>query len=581
MTGKTVARNLESLGARFAGWPGVPRSVLELRVRWVLAFTVVVANGAGSLLVLLFVMFVIPDPPDLHDQHFVHMLDLVEFFGYPFIAGPVSLVWGLRMFAPLRRLVREGGPPDTEQRRSVLLGPLRLTILQAVLWGVGAIAWAVVNIPYSPLLALKIGLTCVVGAVMTCAIVYLLAERLLRPAAAMVLATRPARLSSHFGVTTRAMLAWALGTAIPVIGMICVAIAALAVQGMTLGRLAWAILGLGVTALVVGTQVTYVAARAIGDPIHAVRLGMARVERGDLDAHLDVYDATEVGLLQAGFNTMVAGLREHERLRDLFGRHVGEDVADLALQRDVELGGEVREVAVLFVDLAGSTQLASTRPPGEVVALLNAFFGVVVEVVNRNDGWINKFEGDAALAVFGAPVELEDASGQALATARQLAERLAEEVPQVSAGVGVSAGPVVAGYIGAEQRFEYTVIGDPVNEAARLSDLAKSTPGGVLASGAVLDLASPEETLRWELGKSVTLRGRSRPTLLASPRREAPALSTDPEKGVRHRPTDPAQPVPALSPAAPLRKLLLRRPRLRLIALIIQAGEALTRAKDT
>lgn len=575
MTGKTVTRNLECLAAKLAGWPGVPRSVLELRVRWLLAFTVVVANLAGSLVVLLFVMFVIPDPPHIRDVQFVHMLNLVEFFSYPLIAGPAMLIWGLRMFAPLRRLVREGGPPDHEQRKSVLLGPLRLTILEAVLWGAGAIAWAALNIQYSPLLALKLGLICVVGAVMTCAIVYLLAERLLRPAAALVLVSRPARLSSHFGVTTRAMLAWALGTAIPVIGMIAVAIAALAVPGMSLERLALAILGLGATALIVGLEVTYIAARAIGDPIHAVRLGMARVERGDLDAAVEVYDATEVGLLQAGFNTMVAGLRDHERLRDLFGRHVGEDVADLALQQDIELGGEVREVAVLFVDLAGSTRLASTRPPNEVVALLNAFFGVVVEVVNRNEGWINKFEGDAALAVFGAPAELDDASGRALAAARELSARLAEEVPQISAGIGVSAGPVVAGYIGAEQRFEYTVIGDPVNEAARLSDLAKTAAGGVLASGAVLDLADPAETAHWKLGKSVTLRGRSRPTRLASPR--GPAVIPAPASKTREG--GPADPAPT-RPTSPEPRRLFRRPRLRLIALIVGAGEALTRAKN-
>jgi adenylate cyclase len=313
------------------------------------------------------------------------------------------------------------------------------------------------------------------------------------------------------------MLGWTVGAAIPILGLICVAIAALAVPGMHTAQLAIAILGLGGIALVVGFQVTYVGSRAIGDPIQSVSEGMARVERGDLDTKVEVYDASEVGLLQTGFNHMVAGLRAHERLRDLFGRHVGEDVAELALRQDVELGGEARDVAVLFVDLAGSTQLAETRPPGEVVALLNTFFAVVVDAVNHNHGWINKFEGDAALAIFGAPVELPDASGSALAAARELALRLHRDVPQVRAGIGVSAGPVVAGYIGAEQRFEYTVIGDPVNEAARLSDLAKASPDGVLASGRILASALADETRHWEVGRSVVLRGRSKPTLLATP----------------------------------------------------------------
>ncbi|WP_372510408.1 adenylate/guanylate cyclase domain-containing protein [Actinomadura madurae] len=146
------------------------------------------------------------------------------------------------------------------------------------------------------------------------------------------------------------------------------------------------------------------ATKAIADPIRSVRTGMAQVERGDLGAEVAVYDASEVGQLQAGFNHMVAGLRENERLRDLFGRHVGEEVADLALERgDITLGGETREVAVLFVDLTGSTRLADTRGPDEVVGLLNRFFGVVVAVVAGHGGWINKFEGTRRSRSSGRP----------------------------------------------------------------------------------------------------------------------------------------------------------------------------------
>ncbi|MGH8964935.1 MAG: adenylate/guanylate cyclase domain-containing protein, partial [Actinomycetes bacterium] len=249
-------------------------------------------------------------------------------------------------------------------------------------------------------------------------------------------------------------------------------------------------------------------------------IGAACADRlRELGAEVAVYDASEVGQLQAGFNHMVAGLRENERLRDLFGRHVGEEVADLALERgDITLGGETREVAVLFVDLTGSTRLADTRSPDEVVELLNRVFGVVVTVVAGHGGWINKFEGDAALAIFGAPTQLEDSAGGALGAARELARRLRAEVPMLDAGIGVSAGEVVAGYIGAEERFEYTVIGDPVNEAARLSDMAKGARGPVLASASVLDLAHLAEADEWDLGRSVTLRGRSRPTRLGTPR---------------------------------------------------------------
>ena len=177
--------------------------------------------------------------------------------------------------------------------------------------------------------------------------------------------------------------------------------------------------------------------------------------------------------MQSGFNRMVAGLREREQIRELFGRHVGEDVARTALTNGTQLGGEVREVAALFVDLVGSTQMAAEQPPQEVVKLLNRFFAIVIDVVGRHGGWVNKFEGDAALVVFGAPVEDDACASSALAAARDLDARLRRDLPSLVAGIGVSAGPALAGNVGAEHRLEYTVIGDPVNEASRLCELAK------------------------------------------------------------------------------------------------------------
>jgi adenylate cyclase len=252
-----------------------------------------------------------------------------------------------------------------------------------------------------------------------------------------------------------------------------------------------------------------------------VQKAMGSVERGDFDVRVHVEDGSEVGRLQAGFNRMAAGLAERERLRDLFGRHVGQDVARAALDGELRLGGEEREVAVLFVDIVGSTSLAAARPPAAVVALLNEFFRLVVETVERNGGWVNKFEGDAALCVFGAPTERDDAAGDALAAARELRDRLASELSELDAGIGVSAGAAVAGNVGAEQRFEYTVIGDPVNEAARLCELAKKRPERVLASDAALERSGQQEGGRWSLGEEVELRGRAAPTRLATVSRAA------------------------------------------------------------
>ena len=141
---------------------------------------------------------------------------------------------------------------------------------------------------------------------------------------------------------------------------------------------------------------------------------LERVRQGDLSVEVPVDDAGEIGQLEAGFNEMVTGLRERRRLEDIFGRHVGTEVARRAMDDGAGLGGEQRVVSVLFVDLIGSTALAATRPAAEVVELLNALFECVVGATDAEGGWVNKFEGDAALCVFGAPADQPDHAARAL-----------------------------------------------------------------------------------------------------------------------------------------------------------------------
>ena len=149
--------------------------------------------------------------------------------------------------------------------------------------------------------------------------------------------------------------------------------------------------------------------------------------------------------------------------------------------------------------------------------LLNEFFRVVVDTVGRHGGFVNKFQGDAALAIFGAPIEHPDASGAALAAARELHDELLPVIGDAEFGIGVSAGRAIAGHIGAQARFEYTVIGDPVNEAARLTELAKLESGHVLASAKAVSDAVDAEALCWDVGEIVELRGRTKQTQLARP----------------------------------------------------------------
>jgi adenylate cyclase len=294
------------------------------------------------------------------------------------------------------------------------------------------------------------------------------------------------------------------------------AVLALIEGDVTPTRLSVVILALGIVALGNGWLLTLLSAKSVVAPVRSVRDALSLIGEGRLDVSIPVFDGTELGSLQAGFNRMAAGLRERERIRDVFGRYVGPGVVQEALTSDA-LGGEERFVAVLFVDLVGSTELAMNRPPTEVVQLLNRFFAIVVDEVDRHGGFVNKFAGDAALAIFGAPAELPDPAGSALSAGRELARRLGAELPEATAGIGITAGIVVAGTVGDVRRHEYTVIGDPVNEAARLSDLAKAAPDRLMASMTAVDESAPEEAAHWRPGAEVTVRGRSTPTLLAVP----------------------------------------------------------------
>jgi adenylate cyclase len=479
---------------------------------------IVGANVVGALVVYVLAGFVVPGPDLGDDNDDVLIWNLVAAGLYVGFATVVGTLSGIRVLRPLRVWLREEREPSERERRIVLRSPLRILLVSAALWSFAAAVFGALNLTWSGALAVKVALTVALAGVTTSATAYLLAERIARPVMARALASGVPDRPVMPGVTTRALLAWALGSAVPVVGLLLVAVASLSGREVDEHDLAVTALGLGGVALATGLLVTYQASRAVSAPVVTVRAALRRVEAGDFDEEVPVFDGSELGLLQAGFNQMEAGLRERERMRDVFGRQVGEEVARSALERGVELGGEELEVAALFVDLTGSTRIAAERSPTEVVDLLNRFFGVVVDAIERRGGMVNKFEGDAALAVFGAPIPREDAATCALAAARDLAKRLPEETPDLEAGIGVSAGTAVAGNIGAEHRFEYTVIGDPVNEASRLCDLAKERDRPVLASERAVRAASEDEQARWELGEEVELRGRPEPTRLAEPR---------------------------------------------------------------
>ena len=473
------------------------------------------ANGIAAVVVFVFGTFVMP-APSVPDATRANLINLAVFFAVIIAGFPIGYRSGTRRAARVRRWLVADRPPTPEERDHMLRVPFVQAKFLAILWATAAAIFFVVNVWFSVGLAFEIAAMILLGGVVTSALGYLLIERINRETTERALAIGPPERPAAPGVRTRLLLTWAIGTAVFLLSIAALALAVLiSPDSVSERRLSASALFLSVGGVTVGLLTIAVAARSVADPLNSVRGALAEVERGEIDVEVPVEDGSEVGLLQAGVNKMVAGLREHERLRDLFGRHVGEDVARSALERGVELGGETRDAAVLFVDVMGSTTMAAERPPDEVVRALNTFFGVVVDVVRTHGGWVNKFEGDAALCVFGAPLALDDAAGCALAAARVMRDRLAAEIPELPAGIGVSAGEVVAGNVGAAERFEYTVIGDPVNEAARLTELAKQRDGRLLASEAVVRRAG-EEAGHWSLDGSVELRGRPEPTRVAT-----------------------------------------------------------------
>lgn len=479
------------------------------------------AGIAGSAVVFASVAFLTPIFIDEGDDPELILLNALAIVVSIAVEGIVITRHSNRYFPAVLGWLIEGRAPDEREHRRTLGLALYSTKVMGSGWAVAAVLFTVLNgVAHSWEFGAVVGATIWLGGETTCALIYLISERILRPITARALAARPADATVAPGVRARLVMAWALGTGVPLLGVLVVGIVGLTKPDVDAEYVAAAVVFLGAVASVTGLLATLFAAKAIAHPVTAVRAGLERIEGGDLDVHVPVDDGSEVGQLQAGFNRMAEGLRERARIRDLFGRQVGEDVARAALRDGARLGGEEREVGALFVDLVGSTSMAMAMPPTEVVRLLNRFFRVVVDVVEAEGGLIDKFEGDAALCVFGAPVPSEDPAGDALRSARALARRLSRDLPEIDFGIGISAGIAVAGNVGAEHRFEYTVIGDPVNEAARLSELAKDRPERVLASEAALARAAEAESGAWKITDSAVLRGRAVATAMAHPRSE-------------------------------------------------------------
>ena len=253
---------------------------------------------------------------------------------------------------------------------------------------------------------------------------------------------------------------------------------------------------ISLAALLIAFLAALGAARNVSRPVQALAAHTEVIARGDYGARLDLKRSDELGQLAESFNRMSTGLAERDRVRDLLDKNVSPEVAAQLMREGAALGGEEREVTILFADLRGFTTLSEKMPPRELITLLNRYLDAMSGAIEAEGGIIDKFIGDEIMALFGAPVASSDGADRALAAAVAMRAALAgfnaslaaEGRPPLAFGVGINTARVVAGNIGSHRRLNYSVIGDGVNVAARLQTLTRDPAHGtdIILSAATL-----------------------------------------------------------------------------------------------
>lgn len=274
--------------------------------------------------------------------------------------------------------------------------------------------------------------------------------------------------------------------------------------------------------MAVSFVVNIMTARLFRQPLLAMNQLTKAVKKGDYSAETQVLSVDELGSLGEALNEMTAGLKEREMIRDTFGKMVDPRVRDHLLAGNVQMGGELCEATILFCDIRGFTPMSEKLSPGEVVQVLNEYFEEMSRCIEEAGGIVNKYIGDAVMALFGVPVPLENAAQSAMEaafamrTAREkLNERFREKgLPPIMSGVGLHSGEVLAGNIGSQSRMEYTVIGDTVNVAARIEKMCKKVKQDILLSEETVSRLKDDSLVK-KMG-SATLTGRKSRTLIYS-----------------------------------------------------------------
>lgn len=265
----------------------------------------------------------------------------------------------------------------------------------------------------------------------------------------------------------------------------------------------------------------------LSKPIEILAELIQEIPKGNfnISARKKVRSHDEVGDLAEAFDHMTEGLKERDKVKNLFSKFHGSSIAENLLQQEVSVGGTRKEVTVFFSDIRGFTKFSEGHTPEEVVSMLNEYFGVMVGIINRHGGVVDKFIGDAIMAVWGVPVGSDHDTQNALSACLEMrsaltilnASRKERGLTEIHIGMGLHAGAAISGTIGSEERMEFTVIGDTVNVTSRIESSTKHFEVDLLVSDEVFArLSKPEfESLfRFDLAGDIEVKGKSLPLRL-------------------------------------------------------------------
>jgi len=257
--------------------------------------------------------------------------------------------------------------------------------------------------------------------------------------------------------------------------------------------------------------------KSLTNPVQRLMAGAAKIGNGDFSVQIPPTTHDEIGRLSETFNSMTMGLAERDKIKTAFGKFVNKEVAERVLKGDIQLGGESRTAAIFFSDIRSFTAISEKLTPHEVVEFLNDYMTHMVECVNKTQGVVDKFIGDAIMAIWGIPYshgnDTENAINGALMMRKALAlfnsGRGSEKKPIIRIGSGINTGEVIAGQIGSLERMEYTCIGDAVNLASRIESLNKLFKTDILISQHSYSLV--RNFFRVEPMKKILVKGKTEP----------------------------------------------------------------------